>query len=271
MPTPMDPRTLLAWEAALTSWDAWLLTFALVVVVPVGGYLRFRRLQCRIDSAVSARTKLRLYATTICMQWILVGAMLLVAGRHGLSAADAGERLGSARLTFAVTLGLLAILAVVAAILLPRVWRAKPETLAAALGRMRGLAPTLSWEMVAFALVCLTAGVCEELLYRGWLVNLLRVATGSVWIAVSVGSVAFGLGHAYQGVRGMLRTGFIGLQLAVLYIAIGSLVPGQVLHAAVDLVGGFAMAVAAARLAAVEAAGAAAAPGTAGSNTGTSL
>lgn len=253
MPTPMDPRMLVAWKAALSSWDALLLTFVLVVVIPVVSSLRLRRLKRHTGPAVPLRTKQRLYAWTICMQWLLVGAMLWVAGRHGLSAADVGERLGNAHLTFVATLGLLAIVAVVAGILLPRVRRARPKALAAGLGRMRKFSPAFGPEFAAFVLVCLTAGVCEELLYRGWLVNLLRAATGSVWIAVAVASVAFGIGHAYQGVLGMLRTGFVGLQLAVLFVAVDSLVPGQVLHAAVDLVSGFAMATAAARLAAAEA------------------
>jgi membrane protease YdiL (CAAX protease family) len=46
----------------------------------------------------------------------------------------------------------------------------------------------------------------------------------------------FGIGHAYQGITGMLRTAFIGLQLGALFVAVGSLIPGQVLHAAVNLV-----------------------------------
>lgn len=238
----------MAWKAALSSWDAWLLTFVLVVVVPAVSYLRFQRLRRHTGPAAPVRTKLRLYASTICMQWVLVGAMLWVAGRHGLSAADVGERPGNARLTFLVTLGLLAIVAVVAGILLPRVGRARPKALIAALGRMRTLAPAFGPEMAAFVLVSLTAGVCEELLYRGWLVNLLRTATGSVWIAIAVGSALFGIGHAYQGVRGVLRTGFVGLQLAILFVVVDSLVPGQVLHAAVNLVSGFAMATAVSRL-----------------------
>jgi len=248
MPSTTDLSMLMAWKALLSSWDTWLLTFVLVVVVPVVGYRRFRRLQLHAGPALPVRGKLKLYAKIIGGQWLLVAAMLLVIRRHGLSVADVGERLGDTRLTLAVTSGLLVILGAVTMIIVRRLRRAQPERLAAAVAPLRQILPAFGPEMVAFAVVSLTAGVCEELLYRGWLVNLLRAATGSVWIAIVAGAAVFGIGHAYQGTKGMLRTGFIGLQLAYLFVAVDSLVPGQILHAAVDMVTGFAMATAASRL-----------------------
>jgi membrane protease YdiL (CAAX protease family) len=239
MPISMDPRSLPAWNALLSSWDAWLLTFALVVIVPTLGYLRFRRLEIQTGPVASSRRKLTVYARIIFFQWFLVATMLLVGWRHGLSAADLGERFGDARLTLGVTAGLVAIVAVVFVLIRWRQRHARPQAPTAAVDRMRKLMPASGPEWVAFALVCITAGVCEELLYRGWLVNILRVGTASVWIAVGIASAVFGIGHAYQGVKGMLRTGLIGLQLALLFVYVDSLIPGQVLHAAVDIVAGF--------------------------------
>jgi membrane protease YdiL (CAAX protease family) len=252
MPTAMDPRILITWKAMLSSWDGWLLTLALTVLVPTVGYLRFRRLQSHA-AVVPVRKKLVFYALIICGQWALVAAMLLVTRRHGLSLADVGEQFGDARLTFAVAFGLLAILAVVTAIILWRLRRAKPPKLTAAVGRLRKFLPASGLEMAVFTFVCLTAGVCEELLYRGWLVNLFRAATGSVWVAIVAGAAIFAIGHAYQGVKAILRTGFIGLQLAYLFVAVDSLIPGQVIHAAFDLAIGFVLATAVARLHAIEA------------------
>ena len=237
----METTVLPVWKALPSCWDAWLLTFVLAVVVPVHGYLRFRS---HAGAAFTVGPKLRFYRRIILFQWLLVATTLLVAARHGLSLAALGERFADARLTAGVTAGLLAIVAVLAVIVRWRVKRAHPEKLAAALGRMGNLAPAFGVEMAAFALVCATAGVCEELLYRGWLVNMLRAATGSVWAAVVLGATVFGIGHAYQGIKGILRAGFVGLQLAVLFVLVGSLIPGQVLHATVDLLVGYAAAMA---------------------------
>jgi membrane protease YdiL (CAAX protease family) len=236
----MDPRTLMAWAELLSSWDAWLLTFVLVVVVPAYGYFRFRRFAAGGDEILPTRVKVTLYGRIVCSQWVLVAAMMWVVRRHGLSLGDAGERLADTRLTLLTTLALLLALAIVSAIVLLRIRRAKPQTLRAGAGRLRKMVPAFGVEMAAFAVVCLTAGICEELLYRGWLVTFLRAATGSVWAAVAIGAIVFGIGHAYQGVLGMLRTAFIGLQLAILFAAVDSLIPGQVLHFGFDLLAGMA-------------------------------
>jgi hypothetical protein len=58
----------------------------------------------------------------------------------------------------------------------------------------------------------------------------------------------------------MLRTGFVGLQLAYLFVTVDSLIPGQVIHAAFDLVMGFALATAVSRLGTIEAESGRAAP-----------
>ena len=247
------PKILMAWRGLLSSWDAWALTFVLAVIVPTLGYIRFRQLPSGGDQVAPLRVKLRLYVNIVCVQWFLAGAMLVILWHHGLSAGDAGERIGDSRLTFGGTFALLIVLAIVSCVVLWRLERLQPAALNAAVGRMRKLVPAFGLEMAAFVVVCLTAGVCEELLYRGWLVNLLRVATGSTWVAVVAGAIVFGVGHAYQGAIAMLRTGFVGLQLAILYVVVGSLIPGQVLHAGVDLLVGVAGALAVSRLSAAEA------------------
>jgi membrane protease YdiL (CAAX protease family) len=243
----MDPRTLPEWSMLLSSWDAYLLTFVLAVVVPISGYVRFRKLPTQDGLGLPSRTKVALYVKTICWQWFLVSALLLVLSRHGLSVSAIGEHLGDPRLTMGTTGAFLVVLALVFTIVRWRLGRVRTTIGPSAGDRVQALGPAFGREMWVFAVVGLTAGICEELLYRGWLVNLLRVATGSVWIAVGLGAALFGVAHAYQGTRGMLRTTFIGLQLALLFVYVDSLIPGQVLHAGVDLVAGFASAIAGAR------------------------
>ncbi|HUA60197.1 MAG TPA: CPBP family intramembrane glutamic endopeptidase [Verrucomicrobiae bacterium] len=226
------------WRQLLAYRDVWIFTFALVVVLPLLGYLRFRQFVAAGARELSAARKFGLYGRIATTQWLLVVAMLLIARRHGLSMADVGQQVNNPPLTLLATGGLLLILAVVVIALLRRIRRSKQEKLEGAMGRVAMMAPASGGEFAAFSIVCLTAGICEELLFRGWLVSLLWTATGSVWAAVGIGGVLFGAGHAYQGPRGMLRTGFIGLQLGLLFVATGSLIPGQVLHAGVDLLAG---------------------------------
>ena len=99
------------------------------------------------------------------------------------------------------------------------------------------LLPATRVERWAYAGVAVTAGVTEELLYRGWLVWFLALAApvGGYPGALVVSSVAFGLGHAYQGVRGVLLAGAAGFGLALLAFSTGSILLPVVLHVLVDL------------------------------------
>ncbi|GAB3343897.1 CPBP family intramembrane glutamic endopeptidase [Modestobacter lapidis] len=99
------------------------------------------------------------------------------------------------------------------------------------------LLPRTQPERRLFAVVGVTAGVCEEWLYRGFFLALVAaVAPGLPGPAlVGVAAVAFGLAHAYQGVSGMVTTGVLGGVLAAVYLSSGSLLLPVLLHAVIDL------------------------------------
>jgi uncharacterized protein len=99
------------------------------------------------------------------------------------------------------------------------------------------LLPRTRSERRLFTLVGVTAGVCEEWLYRGFFLAVVAAVTGglSTVALVAVGAAAFGLAHAYQGVAGVLTTGVLGGVLAALYLDTGSLLLPVVLHVLIDL------------------------------------
>jgi membrane protease YdiL (CAAX protease family) len=107
-------------------------------------------------------------------------------------------------------------------------------------GRLAGVAAILPHnesEYRWFVVVSLTAGVCEELLYRGFLTWVLGAYIG-VPAALLLVAVGFGLAHAYQGRRGILKTAGVGLVLGAVVLATGWLGPAMITHALVDLVAG---------------------------------
>jgi membrane protease YdiL (CAAX protease family) len=100
------------------------------------------------------------------------------------------------------------------------------------------LLPRTRKEFAAFFGVSLTAGLAEEYLLRGFCLGLLALVTGSVWLAVAVTTLSFGLAHLYQGPRGAARATALGLILAIPVVATGSLVPSMIAHATMDIVSG---------------------------------
>lgn len=97
--------------------------------------------------------------------------------------------------------------------------------------------PRTPVERRLFGIVAVTAGVCEELVFRGFLIAVLAAVlpTAPVWVCAMIAAVAFGLAHLYQGASGVVVTFGVGLILGGLYVLTGSLLAPVVVHALIDL------------------------------------
>ena len=94
--------------------------------------------------------------------------------------------------------------------------------------------PRTEQEVRWFVLVSISAGICEELLFRGflmWYFNVFSVTS----LAVVLSSILFGMAHSYQGWKGGLRAGVVGLVLALSYVLLGSLWIPILLHIVGDI------------------------------------
>jgi len=97
------------------------------------------------------------------------------------------------------------------------------------------LLPSTAQERWLWALVAISAGICEEVLFRGWLLSALHRQIGLNGAALIIAASAiFGLAHAYQRAMGVILTGFAGALFCVLYVATGSLLVPILLHIVVD-------------------------------------
>ena len=221
---------------ALNLFD-WILFGLLVVGLPVRGVYTYRRLQQRLPGAPAAR--LAQYRKTAASMWI--SALLVLALWLGLSRAPAELGLGwpTERPWFWL------LLAAAAAMSGWLFWQGdrvlesaqSRQNVAERFERYRAILPASRHELHAFYALSATAGVCEEILYRGFVLWVLEQALG-LWPAVGVSSILFGLGHIYQGVRGIVPTTVFGLVAALLYLGAGALWPAVLLHAAVDAASG---------------------------------
>ena len=104
---------------------------------------------------------------------------------------------------------------------------------------MRLLMPSTGKEKVLYGLVAISAGLTEEILYRGFLTYVLLTSFPAlgIWLSIVVAAFLFGLGHLYQGVSGVLRTFILGLILSMVYLATGTLLLCIIIHMLIDLAG----------------------------------
>lgn len=106
--------------------------------------------------------------------------------------------------------------------------------LAPAIGDAIHIVPRTARERSWFTALAITAGICEEFLFRGYAVWVLRPWLG-LWGAALVSVLLFGLGHSYQGRRGAVRATMVGAVLAILVLITGSIIPAMIVHAIVDI------------------------------------
>lgn len=185
-------------------------------------------------AAGSPGARLRYLGGTILAEWAPTLCLLGFWATSGRS--WAGLLLGDAR-PLRLSLGL-AFAALLAGVLWlqRRQMLARPETVERVRQKMAYVEPLLPHtqrERKVFWLVCATAGLCEEIFYRGFLTWYIALWTGPV-AAVILSALIFGFGHIYQGYAYMPRTALVGLAFAVVALASGSLWPAILLHAALD-------------------------------------
>jgi hypothetical protein len=99
------------------------------------------------------------------------------------------------------------------------------------------LIPVSDDERKLFRWVSVSAGICEEVAFRGFALWY-AASYMPVWVAVLLTSLVFGMGHAYQGAGGAMRTGVLALVFGAMRVGSGSLLGPIVLHGTVDVTNG---------------------------------
>ena len=207
----------------------------LILLGPVwGATFGYRRL-LRASAERRPRVRMSLYAMAMAVQWglVLATAVLWIVS---------GRTLREIGLEPRATTGLAGVAAGFAIkFVLIRRQRTTAlrddEALAEVRERMHHVEPMLPrepHELRRFYALSITAGICEEILYRGFMIWFLTSYLGP-WLALGASAVVFGIGHSYQGVRGILLTTLVGAFLAGVYFISGSLYPGIVMHALMDI------------------------------------
>lgn len=181
-----------------------------------------------------------MYRKVLFQEWAVMAAIVALTIAFHRSAVDvlwlhvpAGWRMAG----FALPI----VYAVLLALQVPALAR-KPKSLARLRGRLEKdlgpLIPTRPLEWSWFKPVAVTAGICEELMFRGYLMWILTPLLG-VWGAAVVSMTIFGLAHSYQGIKFMPRAFGAGVALQLLAIFSGSVLPGILFHALIDLGSGY--------------------------------
>ena len=178
-----------------------------------------------------ARSHMETYALTIAWEWILAGVALWglwlrkIPIRQVIGRWSGGIRawmtdLGGALLFWIMAMTCLAVVSVLLQLL----------HMENAQKKLAELAPQSLGEMAIWIVVSLSAGICEEFVFRGYLQRQFSLLSGRVWAGVLCSSLLFGAAHGYEGLSGMIIIALFGAMFSVLAIWSRGLRMGMIAH-----------------------------------------
>jgi membrane protease YdiL (CAAX protease family) len=224
------------WVAAMGFAAAWFIlddqraparAWGALMLVPIP-VLVARQTAMMPDAAALPRRQL--YTSTIVGLWILAAITTIASRWSALDSPRLGLVLPPALPLIIWSAGL--TLAGIAIIYAARALGVRESDMT------RRMLPTTRAERTAFTALSLTAGFCEELIFRGFLLHLMHVATDSMIVAVAVTAAIFGWMHAYQQPGGAVRAAVLGALLSLAPALTASIAASIIAHAALDIIAG---------------------------------
>ena len=207
----------------------------LVIVAVAGWAFWFKTFADQLRVAASPN-RVRFYVITLLVEWIMFGfavagvrlrgaSVLLVLGDHWCSARQVVRDIGIAAGFWVVALGLLWIIG--------KLLRVDAQG-----GNMQFMFPHGGVEITVWIALSVTAGICEETIFRGYLQRQFMALTRNAPAGILLSGVAFGAAHAYQGLRMVILISLFGSMFGVLAYWRRSVRPGMIVHAWQDSLGG---------------------------------
>ena len=119
------------------------------------------------------------------------------------------------------------------------VWEGAAYAVATLLGPdsakgVASLLPRSLPEILLWVAACATAGICEEMVFRGYLQRQLHALGGSIAAAVAAQGLVFGIFHGYQGWKHVITISVLGILFGVLAAWRKNLRANMIVHAWAD-------------------------------------
>ncbi len=218
-----------AWHTAVV-----LLLFAAMAAAAVhGGHRPAAQIQHRLLG----------YFISMAAEWLIFGFIAIGPLWHGPSVKALAGRFSPTLRSVALDLGIAVAYLLVANYLLAAVGFVLGHFMRSGVTEsLKNALPHTILEDAVFLLVALTAAICEETIFRGYLQRQFTGWTRNAAVGIVLQSIAFGAAHAYQGASGAIVIVFFGCMFGWLAWWRKSLRPGILAHFLQDGIGGLALA-----------------------------
>jgi uncharacterized protein len=213
----------------------WHTTVFVLIIVGISAlsYLTTRQFAGAHGGGLTERARMLTYAGTLIQEWALflyvyLGMRRRVTLRQCINARWASA--GDVWRDIGIAFGVWAVLIVIEGVS-SLIFRSHG---AAGMKVVEQLIPHAAMELPIWTALAISAGFCEEFIFRGYLQEQCKRLTGSVAAAVVIQAVFFGMGHGYQGWRLMITIFFLGLTFGIVAAWRKSLAPTMIAHGWTD-------------------------------------
>jgi membrane protease YdiL (CAAX protease family) len=216
----------------------------MTVVYPIAGYYQSKRLRDQMVNRVY--NKILWYRSSIIWSWVPTLAIMFLVLISGFNLADLGfvtpsaqiNRVGNiwfyGALAGAAIYFIYSLYAILSFRLSNKIRLEHADKIPAA---MRMMLPVSIKEKSAWTLLAISAGITEEINYRGYLffaIPLIFPRVSGLAI-IGVTSLLFAIGHIYQG-KEAFKPALAGVAIGTIFYLTGSIYPVIIIHIAQDLV-----------------------------------
>ena len=192
-PPPLPAATM----QPVAPWAHTLALFGVLALTTIYGHYR-------AASAASDGSHIARYLSTAVLEWLLLGAVIAGIYRRREFFLNAfnnrantwGQALGSGAMVYVI--GLIAIATVGIAL------QATPLRHERNIAYILAMLPDSPLEFVVWFGVSLSAGICEELIFRGYLLQQLTAWTRKPIASIILAALLFGTVHLYEGLGAIL-------------------------------------------------------------------
>ena len=204
-------------------------THTVIVIAAIAAWALIGKLSADHLGAGAHPNRLPIYLTTLAGEWLMFALVVMGVLRANVPMSAVTGRpwrnWGSLLIDIAIAAGFW-VLAIVVLEVLSRLLRTT------GIGAdLRALLPHSVADRVLWVLLSVSAGICEETIFRGYLQRQLIVLMHSRLAGILLAAAAFGAAHIYQGARMVALISVYGAMFGALADWRRSVRPGMIAHA----------------------------------------
>ena len=214
----------------------------MTIFFPISGYNEMKKLKKSIADGDSQKVKF--YRETILWSWIPIFLIFLLIPISGISVNSIGIKwihIDTSSLSKWVVYPAIGffVFYLLYNIYLIIIFKSNKESrakTAKSIPDFRWIFPITRKEKSVWSLLSISAGITEEILYRGYLFYALAIVFPNLSLIhiLFISTLIFGVGHIYLG-KEVIKATILGLIFGIFYIVFDSVIPVIIIHIVQDL------------------------------------